>query len=241
MYVADKDGLALLVERLRDELDRDSRLGIDTEFIRERTYLPVLEILQVAACGGQFVAVVDVPALGGDLGELGALLLDPSVLKILHSGGQDMEILAMYLGGQPPAPVYDTQVAASFAGFGAQTGYGALVQALLNVSLSKEEGFADWSRRPLSPAMREYAENDVRYLHALHDALTRRLRKRCPLPACPARCTDAPPQKNGPRSLGRGADPAYPRRRTGGSRAGTVVASGRRAGRFGFAGPCRSA
>ena len=177
MYIADKDALALLAERLREELARDARLAIDTEFIRERTYTPVLEIVQVAAVGGEFIAVVDVPAVGGDLGPLRDILLDPSVLKILHAGGQDMEILGSRLGALP-APVYDTQVAASFTGFGTQVGYGALVQALLGVTLSKEEGFADWSRRPLTPAMLAYAENDVRYLPAVHDRLTRRLEKR---------------------------------------------------------------
>ena len=174
MTVADPAALADLVGRLRDALAGDPRLGIDTEFIRERTYAPVLEIVQVAADGGKLVAVIDVPALGGDLGGLGALLLDPGVLKILHAGGQDMEILQSLLGA-PPAPVFDTQVAAAFAGWGTQTGYGALVQAVLNVRLSKEEGFADWSRRPLTPAMLDYAENDVRYLHALHDRLLRLL------------------------------------------------------------------
>jgi ribonuclease D len=118
-----------------------------------------------------------VPALGGDLGGLWDLFLDPSVLKILHAGGQDMEILAARIG-HLPQPVYDTQVAAAFTGYNLQTGYGALVQAVLGVRLSKEEGFADWSRRPLTPAMREYAENDVRYLPALHSKLDDLLRKR---------------------------------------------------------------
>ena len=177
MYVADHATLADVVQRLRDELSRDPRLGIDTEFIRERTYAPVLEVVQVATAGGEFVAVIDVPALGGDLGPLGDLLLDPSVLKILHSGAQDMEILKASLGA-PPAPVFDTQVAAAFLGWGTQVGYGALVLGLLNVSLSKGESFADWSRRPLTPAMLAYAEDDVRYLHALHDRLSRRLNER---------------------------------------------------------------
>ena len=172
-YVGDASALAALGERLRAALANDPRMGIDTEFIRERTYKPVLEIVQVATNDG-FIGIVDVPALGGELGPLGDLLLDPSVLKILHSGAQDMEILGARLGALP-APVYDTQVAAAFAGFSMQTGYGALVQSLLGVQLSKEEGFADWSHRPLSPSMLAYAENDVRYLHALHDGLSARL------------------------------------------------------------------
>lgn len=101
---------------------------------------------------------------------------DPSVLKLLHAGGQDVEILNLVLGA-PPAPVYDTQIAAAFAGHAVQTGYGALVQSVLSVTLSKEEGFADWSRRPLTPSMRDYAANDVKYLHKLHDRLDARLKR----------------------------------------------------------------
>lgn len=175
--VASPQERAALGERLRVLLARDPRLALDTEFIRERTYTPVLEVVQIAANNGKFVAVVDVPALGGDLGTVGDLLLDPEVVKIVHSGGQDMEILQARLGA-PPAPVYDTQIAASFAGWGTQIGYAALVQGLLGVRLSKEEGFADWSRRPLSPAMLAYAQNDVRYLCALHDKLSAILEER---------------------------------------------------------------
>ncbi|MBC8142721.1 MAG: ribonuclease D [Armatimonadetes bacterium] len=176
LYVSDFASLEALAKRLEPALAADPRLAFDTEFIRERTYKPVLEIVQVATSDG-FVAIVDVPALGGEWGILHSLFLDTGVEKILHAGGQDMEILTMVLG-ETPAPVFDTQVAAAFAGYSLQTGYGALVQAVLQVRLAKDEGFADWSRRPLTPAMREYAENDVRYLHALHDKLTELLARR---------------------------------------------------------------
>lgn len=137
----------------------------------------MLEVIQVAADRGNLIGVLDVPALGGDLGGVADILLDPAVLKIVHAGSQDIEILTARLGKRPPN-VYDTQVAAAFAGYSLQTGYGALVQSLLGVRLSKEEGFADWSRRPLTASMLDYAENDVRYLHALHDKLSAQLAKR---------------------------------------------------------------
>ena len=173
LYVADAAGLAALGERLHTSLTDDPRLAFDTEFIRERTYAPVLEVIQVATSDG-FVALLDVPALNGELGVLADLFVDPVVVKIVHSGAQDLEILGARLG-RLPAPIYDTQVAAAFAGFSLQTGYGALVQSLLNVVLAKDEGFADWSRRPLTLGMIAYAENDVRFLHALHDVLSDRL------------------------------------------------------------------
>lgn len=172
------DTLPALTEachQLQIALQSDPRLAIDTEFIRERTYAPQLEIIQLAA--GETIAIVDAAALKGKLAPLAELLFDPAILKLLHAGGQDVEILALELGA-PPAPLYDTQVAAAFAGYAVQTGYGALVQSVLGVSLSKEEGFADWSRRPLTPSMREYAANDVRYLQSLHTRLDAQLKKR---------------------------------------------------------------
>jgi ribonuclease D len=177
MYIDTPASLAALTTSLRDSLSRDPRLAFDTEFIRERTYAPVLEIVQVASGDGSVIAIIDVPALGGDLGGVGDLLLDPSVLKLVHAGGQDMEILSSRLGALP-TPVFDTQVAAAFTGHSIQTGYGNLVQAMLNIRLNKDEGFADWSRRPLTASMREYAENDVRYLPTLHTKLAGLLEKR---------------------------------------------------------------
>lgn len=167
--------LAALCAELKTHLATDPRLAIDTEFIRERTYDPVLEVVQVGTADGT-IALLDLPALGG-FGPLAEILLDTSILKVLHAGGQDVEILTAHLGTLP-APIFDTQIAAAFAGLGSQTGYGALVQAVLNVRLSKEEGFADWSRRPLTPSMCSYAADDVRYLHELHTRLVARLEKR---------------------------------------------------------------
>ncbi|WP_395140623.1 ribonuclease D, partial [Armatimonas sp.] len=160
---------------LKGRLADDPRLALDTEFIRERTYEPVLELVQVSTADG-LIALLDIPALG-DLGALGPLLTDPDILKIFHAGGQDIEILTSLLG-EMPTPFFDTQIAAAFAGYGTQVGYGALVQSVLKVRLSKEEGFSDWSRRPLTASMCSYAADDVRYLHTLHDRLMARLQRR---------------------------------------------------------------
>jgi len=177
MYIDSQAALAALGPRLREALAKDPRLAFDTEFIRERTYAPVLEVVQIATGDDSLIAVLDIPALQGDLGVVGEILLDSSILKLVHAGGQDMEILANRLGSLPN-PVFDTQVAAAFVGYSVQTGYGNLVQAMLSVRLSKDEGFADWSRRPLTPSMLEYAENDVRYLPALHRTLAEQLERR---------------------------------------------------------------
>lgn len=175
-WIDSASALRQCVDTLQARLADDPRLAVDTEFIRERTYAPVLEVVQVATADGT-IALLDIPALGG-LGALAEVLADRSVTKIVHAGNQDFEILSDCMDGVVPEPFFDTQVAAAFVGYGLQTGYGSLVQSALGVRLDKEDGFSDWSRRPLTPSMFAYAANDVRYLHALHDRLSRRLAQR---------------------------------------------------------------
>lgn len=145
---------------------------IDTEFIREKTYYPQLCLIQIAA--GEHLACIDPIAL--DLSELYAVFNDPNVIKVFHAAQQDLEIL--YFGsGQVPAPIFDTQPAASILGIGEQIGYAGLVENLLGVSLSKAESRTDWSRRPLSKAQLDYAIDDVRYLQKLYPLITEKLKK----------------------------------------------------------------
>src|SRR4051812_7706759 len=101
---------------------------------------------------------------------------DPSVEVVIHSGGQDVAILRR-AWGSGPANVFDTQVAAGFAGFSAQAGYGNLLQAALGVRLAKSAGFTRWDRRPLTEEQLDYARKDVEDLLPLTDDLQRRLRE----------------------------------------------------------------
>ena len=146
-------------------------LALDTEFMRERTYYPKLCLVQVAT--PQIVACVDVLALPS-LDPLLAVLDDTRILKVLHSARQDLEMF-FHVNGRVPAPLFDTQLAASFAGFPDQAGYATLVQALLGVTLEKSHTRADWSRRPLPPAVRQYAADDVRYLCKIYPLLKHKL------------------------------------------------------------------
>lgn len=106
--------------------------------------------------------VID-PLAIDDLGPLAELMTDVDTLKVFHACSQDMEVLCHALGSVP-APIFDTQVAAGFLGERAQCSYHNLVSTFCGVSLPKTESLTDWSRRPLSPAMTEYALDDVRYL-----------------------------------------------------------------------------
>jgi ribonuclease D len=144
-----------------------TRLALDTEFMRERTYFSQLCLVQIATDADCFL--ID-PLAGLDLGALHALLADPSKLKILHAARQDLEVLSL-AAGTIPAPVFDTQVAAALLGYAPQVGYAELVARQLGHSLDKAQTRTDWSRRPLTPEQLAYAADDVHHLLTLHTEL----------------------------------------------------------------------
>ncbi len=169
MYVTDTNQLRELVATLR----RSPLVGIDTEFMRERTYYAKLCLIQVAT--DEVAAIVD-PLAFDDLSPLCELLADQNVLKILHAGSQDLEIFYQACG-IVTAPVFDTQIAATLTGFPQQVGLGALMNEVLGKQLDKGDTYTDWARRPLSETQVEYALNDVRYLLALYRNLAERLER----------------------------------------------------------------
>lgn len=147
------------------------RIGLDTEFIRERTYWPRLALVQMAV--GDEILLID-PLVPGMPAAIAAWLDAPGVLKVMHSASEDL-VTFKCACGTLPRPMYDTQVAAALAGFGAGLGYQKLVGQVTGVSLAKGETRSDWMRRPLSHSQLEYAADDVRHLAALHDATAARL------------------------------------------------------------------
>jgi ribonuclease D len=160
-------------ELTRRVATRPARVGLDTEFIRERTYWPQLALVQIAT--DDDLLLID-PLVPGMTAALAPLLADPAVLKIMHSASEDMVALQRACG-VTPVSLFDTQIAAALAGVAAGIGYQRLVQDLLGISLGKGETRSDWLRRPLSAAQLEYAADDVRHLFALHDHLDARLRE----------------------------------------------------------------
>ncbi len=162
------------LEALCERLAEAGCFALDTEFIRDDTFHPILCLVQVA--GPDELALIDPLALP-DLGPLLHLLRDPGVEVVVHAGQQDMEILAPLVGG-PPVDVFDTQVAAALAGLGEAMSYGRLVKQLCAVDLKKGQARTDWARRPLREAQLDYALNDVRYLLEMADALEEMLDER---------------------------------------------------------------
>jgi ribonuclease D len=155
---------------------RPVRVGLDTEFIRERTYWPQLALVQLAfddPQGAPQVLLVDTLA-PGMCDALAPMLSDPAILKVMHSASEDIVALKRSCG-VAPTPLFDTQIAAGLAGIGAGMGYQRLVQDLLGVALAKGEQRSDWLRRPLTASQLEYAAYDVVYLDALHAELAARL------------------------------------------------------------------
>jgi len=161
-----REGLTVLAA----ELEGADVLALDTEFIRERSYAPRLELVQVASRTG-VIAAIDYGTLGRIPNDpFVEILRDPTILKVFHAAEQDLEILQM-LTGEPMTPMFDTQLAAGLVGFSAKPGYGALVEGVLKIRLPKGESMTDWSIRPLTQAQLEYALDDVRHLLPVFDRL----------------------------------------------------------------------
>src|SRR3954471_20113741 len=150
---------------------RDGRLGLDTEFMPEGRYRPLLCLVQVAA-GGE-IAVLD-PLEGFDPTPLAEVLADPSVEILLHAGRQDVAILRREWN-TTFTNVFDTQVAAGFAGFSAQAGYNGLLHDVLKIRLPKTASFTRWDARPLTEEQMAYARGDVEHLMPLADNIQERL------------------------------------------------------------------
>jgi len=164
--ISEQDAFAQLCR----ELPRHASIGLDTEFMRERTYFAQLCLLQLSF--GDAAVCVDTLALP-DLGALRAIMGAAAIGKVLHAARQDLEVLGPATG--PVVGLFDTQVAAALIGLPAQIGYGDLVNQLLGQRLHKAETRTDWSRRPLTHAQLAYALDDVRYLQPLREQLTARL------------------------------------------------------------------
>jgi ribonuclease D len=156
------------------------RLGIDTEFMGEGRYRPELCLVQISLPDGdeQLGEVTLLDPLTEppfDPAPLAEVLADPAVEVVLHAGRQDVGLLRR-LWRCEIRNVFDTQVAAGFAGMRAQLSYEGLLREVLDVRLRKTASFTRWDRRPLSPEQLEYAREDVLHLLALAEALQERLR-----------------------------------------------------------------
>lgn len=166
---------------LPEAITGQSLIGLDTEFVREKTYFSRLCLIQVSA--GEDIYCADPLGLGppheNDSSRFWSALMDAS--WVLHSGRQDVEVLYQS-SNLMPKDVFDTQVAAALLGYQPQIGYANLVAELFDVELAKSHTRADWSRRPLPAAYIDYAAEDVVYLLPAQEILSERLEELGRLP-----------------------------------------------------------
>ena len=152
-------------------LPADRRIGLDTEFMREKTFYPQLCLVQIATSDS--IYCVD-PLITGDLDFFWQRLMD--CRWVVHSARQDIEVI-YHTTDRMPGTLFDTQIAAALLGYAPQLGYAGLVKELFDVELAKSHTRADWTKRPLPAAVLEYAAEDVEYLLPGYEILSERLRK----------------------------------------------------------------
>src|SRR3954449_125379 len=156
-------------------LTRHPVITVDTEFLRETTYYPLLCVVQMAS--PEEAVVIDALAPGLDLKPFFDLMAKKDVLKVFHAARQDIEIV-WHRAGIVPHPIFDTQVAAMVLGHGDSISYDQLVQRITGDTIDKSNRFTDWTRRPLSPAQVTYAISDVTHLRDVYAALVADLGRR---------------------------------------------------------------
>src|SRR5829696_8204301 len=164
-----------LLDGLAESARELGRLGLDTEFMPEGRYKPLLCLVQIVV--GEQVEVLD-PLVGSfDATPLAEVLADPEIEIVLHAGRQDVAILRREWK-TTFTNVFDTQVAAGFAGFSAQAGYNGLLHDVLRIRLPKTASFTRWDARPLTEEQISYARGDVEHLMPLADDIQARLTDR---------------------------------------------------------------
>jgi ribonuclease D len=155
------------------------RLGIDTEFMSEGRYRALLCLVQVVVDAPQEPDGTQIILIDGlapaDVSPLAAVLADPAIEVVLHAGRQDVAILRRAWQTEL-TNIFDTQIAAGFAGGSAQAGYGNLIGAFLGHRVGKTASYTRWDARPLTAEQLSYAAEDVAHLLELADELQGRLR-----------------------------------------------------------------
>ncbi|HTF94837.1 MAG TPA: ribonuclease D [Cellvibrio sp.] len=171
---------------LCDQWRQQAAIAVDTEFMRSDTFYPIAGLLQVG--DGKGCYLID-PLAISNTAPLRELMLDGKVTKVLHSCSEDLEVFQRWLG-VVPAPIFDTQIAAAFAGLGFSLGYSSLVNTLLNTEIPKDETRSDWLQRPLSIAQLNYAALDVAHMLVVYGKLLQLLKANNRLEWVKSDCAD---------------------------------------------------
>ena len=167
----------MVLDSLIARAQQVGRLGVDTEFVGEGRYRTQLCLVALIAGEGEECEVLLLDPLdeGTDLRALGGPLMDPAVEVVVHAGRQDIALLRRCVPCDEVTNIFDTQLAAGFAGLAAQASYDSLLREVLDIRLEKSQSFSRWDRRPLNEGQLSYAREDVLHLLDLAAALRRRL------------------------------------------------------------------
>ncbi|MGB3415542.1 MAG: ribonuclease D [Mesorhizobium sp.] len=160
------------LEAVLAEFEKSDFVTVDTEFIRETTFWPILCLIQMAAPG--VTALIDPLSPDIDLKPFYALMANEKVLKVFHAARQDIEII-VHQGDLVPHPIFDTQVAAMVCGFGDSVSYEQIVQKITHAQIDKSSRFTDWRHRPLTDKQLTYALADVTHLIDVYQYLVAKL------------------------------------------------------------------
>lgn len=172
VYVESEQSLETATALIEKE---DTYLAIDTEFRREDTYFPQLCLIQVAT--SDCIFLIDAIKIQ-DISPFFKILTNPNILKVFHSGRQDLEIFCHLMQRTVVTGIFDTQIAAMLAGYGESAGFESLVSKLLGVTLDKSSRHTDWTNRPLAEEQKTYAINDVLYLRPLYELMVEKLNQK---------------------------------------------------------------
>ncbi len=162
------------LEKACEELAKGDFIAVDTEFHRESTYWPKLCLIQAATM--DYDVLIDPLSPDLELKPFLDLIADTSRMKVFHAARQDMEIFTRLIG-TPPAPVFDSQIAAMACGLGDSISYENLVSQMLKQQIDKSSQFTDWTRRPLTDKQLHYARGDVTHLRLIYVQLVEKLEK----------------------------------------------------------------
>ena len=158
------------------KIEKQPFIAVDTEFMREKTYYPIVCLIQIAAADTDLAACIDPIADDLDLTPLLDVMKNENVLKVFHSGRQDLEIFYQLMDALP-TPVFDTQIGAMVCGLGESISYHGIVQHFLGLDLDKSSRGTDWSVRPLLEKQIQYAMGDVIHLVRVYEKIIDQLKE----------------------------------------------------------------
>ena len=161
------------IKNIFKELEKSNLLGIDTEFIREKTYYPILSLIQLAVNNNVFI--FDCVKKNKNLKILREILNDDKYVKIFHDSEQDIEIINDFFDIDINN-YFDTQLANAFIDTELNISYKNLVSRYLDINIDKEQQTSNWLRRPLNKNQIKYAANDVIYLEQIYTKILSKLK-----------------------------------------------------------------